>query len=105
MAALLESLDYECRCFESAAAFLKDFEPETYGCLLSDVRMPGIGGLELQQKLTSLDPDLPIIFMTSVADEAIRQRALDAGAVDLLYKPIATATLVDAFETALRWHD
>jgi FixJ family two-component response regulator len=70
-------------------------------CLILDVRMPGMNGLELQRHLVATNYGIPIIFITSHADDNARMRALEAGAVDFLYKPFREEALLNAIQTAL----
>ncbi len=70
-------------------------------CLILDVRMPGMNGLELQRRLAASHPEMPIIFITSHADEELRSRALNDGAVDYLLKPFSEEPLLNAVHTAL----
>ena len=84
---LVRSLGFAARTFSSAESFLHSSSvPETQ-CLILDVQMPDMSGVELQDHLSSLGFDIPIIFMTGYPDEAVRARALDAGAVGFLHKP------------------
>jgi FixJ family two-component response regulator len=71
-------------------------------CLILDVRMPGMNGLELQRQLMGADWQIPIIFITSHADDDARARALEAGAVDFLYKPFREEALLNAIDSALK---
>lgn len=103
----LESLGYEAVAFRSGAAFLASdvflaCDPAGYlACLLTDVDMPGINGLELQERVRRTRPDLPIIMMTGFYDDAIRRRALAGGAQDLLRKPLAADALIRSLEDAV----
>lgn len=96
LASLVEVLGYEARAFESAEGFLAAHEAGSFGCLITDVRMPGMDGLKLQQGLRKLDPGLPVVFVTSYDDEATRRRATRAGARAVLSKP-ANADLLDRY--------
>ena len=70
-------------------------------CLILDVRMPGMGGLELQRRLVGSHPTVPVIFITAHGDEDLRSRALRGGAVDYLLKPFSEEALLSAVKTAL----
>src|SRR3981081_2572892 len=87
--------------FESASAFLKAAPALVDGCVLLDVRMPGMGGLELQQQLKSLGFKLPIIVMTLKGDMETAVRAMRGGAVDFIEKPFNDEGLLGAIEAAL----
>jgi FixJ family two-component response regulator len=84
---LVRSLGFETRAFASAETFLQSTSlPETR-CLILDVQMPNMTGVELQIRLSELGFEIPIIFITAYPDEAVRQRAMEAGAVAFLLKP------------------
>ena len=85
---LIESIDIEVRTFDSAATFLDEFEPDWEGCLVSDVRMPGMSGLELQDQLVAKKIGLPIIIMTGHADVPMCVRAFERGAFAFVEKPV-----------------
>jgi FixJ family two-component response regulator len=87
--------------FASAEEFLQSGAPESAICLITDVRMPGVDGLELQRRVKLQYPRLPVIFMTAHYDNEIRQRALSQGAAGFLYKPFDAVDLLDAIEFAL----
>jgi FixJ family two-component response regulator len=98
---LVESAGHTPLVFASAEEFLQSGAPESAICLITDVRMPGIDGLELQRRVKLKYPRLPVIFMTAHYDNEIRQRALSQGAVGFLYKPFDAADLLGAIELAL----
>ena len=98
---LLASAGLECETFANALEFLRRAEQGVTGCLLLDVRMPGVNGLELQQRLKAADVELPIIFVTGYADVPLTVRAMKAGALDLLTKPFEADVLLDAVQQAL----
>jgi two-component system response regulator FixJ len=102
LASLLRSMGFEVRTFASAQDFLASDEARATGCLLLDLRMPGMGGLELQQHLAAADVRVPIVFLTAHGDEEARARALRAGAVDFLTKPFSEKALLDSVHAALR---
>ena len=97
---LLRELGYSVRAFSSAEEFLaSDCVAET-GCLLLDIAMPGMSGLDLQQELTVRGQEIPIVFITALADETVRPRALEQGAVECLFKPFSDTALFEALNAA-----
>ena len=98
---LLRSAGLPAVLFESASAFLKAAPALVDGCVLLDVRMPGMGGLELQQQLKSLGFKLPIIMMTLKGDMETAVRAMKGGAVDFIEKPFNDEGLLVAINAAL----
>ncbi len=99
---LLEAAGFEARGYASAGDFLLHPVPERPGCVLLDVRMPGPSGLDLQAALPAHKVKLPVIFMTGFADVPTSVRAMKAGAVDFLEKPVQRQTLVEAIGRALQ---
>src|SRR5687768_11657611 len=99
---LLRSVGLRVQEFASADAFLASQDVRETACLVLDVRMPGMNGIELQRHIVAADWRLPIVFVTSHADDDARARALGAGAVAFLYKPFREQELLDAIDTALR---
>jgi FixJ family two-component response regulator len=95
---------YEVVQYDSAASFLRAIENVKPGCILLDVYMPDLGGLQLQDELAKLSQGWPIIFMTGQGDIPTTVRAIKAGAEDFLSKPISRETLVEAIEQALVRH-
>jgi FixJ family two-component response regulator len=98
---LVESAGYAPRVFASAEEFLRSGTLAGTTCLITDVRMPGMNGIELQRRIRLERPKLPVIFVTAHYDEQTRKRALDDGAVGFLYKPFDAADLLKAIEAAL----
>ena len=98
---LLRSAGLAVETFGTAEEFLCRGDPGEPGCLVLDVYMPGMGGLELQQLLAAHGRLVPIIFVTGHEDEAARRRALQAGAVAFFYKPFDRQALLDALARAL----
>jgi FixJ family two-component response regulator len=98
---LVRAAGYEVELFCGASEFLARDAPHRPACLLLDVRMPGMTGLELQQTIGGTQRDLPIVFITGHGDETIRERTLAAGAVEVLYKPVDDRVLLAAIEQAL----
>ena len=98
---LLKAVGLPAQAFASAEEFLQSEAPESAICLITDVRMPGIDGLELQRRVRLQYPRLPVIFITAHYDNEIRQRALSQGATGFLHKPFDAADLLGAIELAL----
>jgi two-component system, LuxR family, response regulator FixJ len=98
---LLESADLSVRTYDSATAFLAALPNLGVGCVLTDVRMPGLDGLELQRRLAQLGVRMPVIIMTGHGDVPIAVEALKAGAADFLEKPFDDAHLLAAVSSAL----
>jgi two-component system response regulator FixJ len=102
LARLIRSVGYAVQVFGSAEEFLRAGPGRRPDCLILDIRMPGMNGLELQRLVSVSDPDLPVIFITAHAlDEEARARALGAGAVDYLLKPLREDELLKAISAAL----
>jgi RNA polymerase sigma factor (sigma-70 family) len=101
LSSLLRSVDLDVVTFESANDFLAADIPDLSGCLVLDVRLPGLSGLDLQRRLTEIEVDLPIIFITGHGDVPMAVRAMKAGAVELLTKPFRDQELLDAIREAL----
>ena len=98
---LIRSVGFGVQGFPSAEAFLNSNQPGDTACLILDVRMPGMSGLDLQRQLVADNSRIPIIFITSHADDDARARALEAGAVAFLYKPFREEALLKAIDSAL----
>lgn len=98
---LVRSVGLEAETFASAAEFLDAFDAERRGCLVLDVRMPGMGGLDLQERLVEMNAALPIIFITGHGEIPLAVRAIQAGAVDFLQKPFSDQELLDRIHQAL----
>ena len=98
---LIRSVGFRSQGFSSAEAFLNSSELHDTACLILDVRMPGMSGLDLQRQLVAANSPIPIVFITSHGDDDARARALAAGAVDFLYKPFREEALLKAIESAL----
>jgi FixJ family two-component response regulator len=98
---LFRSVGYAARGFASADAFLQSDDLTKTDCVILDVRMPGMSGLELQRQLVASHPDVPVIFMTAHDDARARSQALSGGAVDYLIKPFSEEALLDAVRAAL----
>ena len=98
---LMKSVGLPARAFASAEEFLESGEQQDTGCLIADIRMPGMSGLELQAKLNADDCRIPIIFITAHGDEKMRMQALRAGAVEFVAKPFDDEALVESVRAAL----
>jgi FixJ family two-component response regulator len=98
MTRLLRSVGLEARTFTSAQEFLLSDRPDAPGCLILDVRLPGLSGLELQERLAAEKIDLPIIFVTGFGDIPMSVRAMKAGAIEFLTKPFREQDLLEAIQ-------
>lgn len=99
---LFESLGMAVRTFASGEEFLAAYDPQMRGCLLLDLRMPGLDGLQVQARLADLGSSLRIVFLTAYGDVPAALRALKGGAMDFLTKPAREQDLLDAVNQALR---
>jgi FixJ family two-component response regulator len=99
---LLSSAGFSPWIFASAEEFLESGTIRSAACLITDVRMPGMDGLELQRRVGLDRPGLPVIFVSAHNDDDIRRRAINQGAAAFLYKPFDAADLLGAIERALR---
>jgi FixJ family two-component response regulator len=98
---LITSVGLAAEVFPSAQAFLRARRPDAPGCLVLDVRLPGLSGLDLQRELADSDAALPIIFLTGHGDVPMSVRAMKAGAVEFLTKPFREQDLLDAIRSAI----
>ena len=101
---LLHSVGLEARHFTSASEFLRAKRPDAPGCIVLDVRLPDLSGLDLQQELAKSNVDLPVIFVTGHADIPMTVRAMKAGAVEFLTKPFREQELLEAVQRAISRH-
>lgn len=101
LASLIGSVDLRVECFASSGEFLRRRKAEGPACLVLDVRLPGLSGLELQHKLSRLEHPIPIIFISAHGDIPMAVRAMKAGAVEFLPKPFRDEDLLDAIRQAL----
>jgi FixJ family two-component response regulator len=101
---LLNSVGLNAQCYSTAEEFLRSKRPEGPSCLILDVRLPGISGLEFQRELSSTGVTLPIIFITGYGDIPMTVKAIKSGAVEFLTKPFRDQDLLDAIQQALK-HD
>jgi FixJ family two-component response regulator len=99
---LLKSADFSVQSFDSAEAFLESGLQHETGCLIADIRMPGMSGLDLQSKLSSDHCLIPTIFITAHGDEKMRLQAMRGGAVKFLMKPFDGEILLEAVRVALK---
>ena len=99
---LLRLFGFATQTFSSAEAFLASQLVTETGCLLLDVRMPGMSGPDLQCELRRRRQEIPIVFITAQGDETLRPRLMARGAVECLYKPFSDSALLDALTAALR---
>ena len=98
---LLRSVGLRSETFDSAQAFLASDQRDEPGCLVSDIRMPGLSGLDLQEKMQATGRAMPIIFITGHGSVSMTVRAMKAGAVDFLEKPFDDQLLLDTIQMAL----
>src|SRR6266436_745526 len=98
---LLMSVGFRVETFQSAEAFLDSVHRENTGCLVLDLRMTGMNGLDLLRHLAATGSRIPVIILTAHGDEEARRRSLEAGAVAFLGKPFRGDALLDAVKTAL----
>lgn len=98
---LMSSVGLESACYESALNFLTDYHPDQPGCLVLDVRMPGMSGIDLQERLVAMHSILPIIFITGHGEVTMAVHAMRAGAVDFVQKPFSEQALLDRIHQAV----
>jgi FixJ family two-component response regulator len=99
--AILRSVGYDVALYENGAEFLARLGPDMTGCVILDVRLPGLGGLEVQRRLVDSRYSLPVIFLTAHADVEMAVRAMKAGAIEFLTKPFREQDLLDAISCAM----
>jgi len=98
---LLEGKDYRVRCYDSAETFLSRYDPREVACLIVDIRMGGMTGLELQDRLVERKSPLPIVFITGHGDVPMAVNTMKKGAMDFIQKPFEEAALVSLVERML----
>ncbi len=98
---LLEGKDYRVRSFESAESFLSRFDPREVACLIADIRMSGMSGMELQDRLIERQSPLPIVFITGHGDVPMAVESMKKGALDFIQKPFNENQLLQLVETML----
>ncbi|MCA6109773.1 response regulator [Bradyrhizobium sp. CNPSo 4026] len=96
-------LDLPCRTFDRAEAFMAEYVPGRFDCLITDVSMPGHSGLDLLQRLRSIGSSMPVIIVTADTNPTTRLRAIGGGAHAYLTKPVSGAALLSHLQSALRW--
>lgn len=99
---LVRSLGYSAATFASAEEFLSSEKVGSTSCLIADVQMPGLSGIDLQERLLAQGSSMPIIFVTAFPDERTRKRALGAGAIGFLSKPCREELLIGCLKRALQ---
>jgi FixJ family two-component response regulator len=99
---LVRELGFAALAFSSAREFLASDSASETGCLILDIMMPGMSGLELQEELKRRSRHIPIVFITAQTSEALRAQMLARGAVECLIKPFSDTALLDALNSALR---
>ncbi len=102
LSSLMRSVGFAVAVFASAEEFLSSNHLCNTDCLILDVRMPGMNGFELQRELAATHHQVPVVFLTAHWDVEARQRALNAGAVDYLFKPFNEEALLNAIDAALK---
>jgi len=102
LSGLIRSVGFGVMVFASAEEFLGSNRLLDTDCLILDVRMPGMSGIDLQRQLAASHTSIPVIFITAHGDEEARVRALNGGAVDYLLKPFSEEALLKAIDTALK---
>jgi len=95
-------MGFSAHAFASAKEFLASAQLRETACLIADVEMPGMSGIELQNHLIAAGHAIPTIFITAFLDERVRDRAMNAGAIDFLSKPFDESRLLECVEQALR---
>ena len=98
---LVQVMGFSTEAFDCAAAFLANHEPGRFDCLITDVRMPGMDGIDLQRRLRALGSAMPVVMITSAPDPAGRARALEGGACAYLAKPVDDSALLGHLRSAL----
>ena len=98
---LISSVGFEVKLFASAEEYLDSDTPSQTDCAILDVRLPGISGLELQQRLVAEEQSIPVIVITAQGDDKTHDEAVAAGAIAFLKKPVTEAALLSAVESAL----
>jgi FixJ family two-component response regulator len=101
IARIAESIGLPCKGFASAEAFLEQYEPQSPGCLVVDVQMDGMSGIQLQEKLLALSVNLPTIVITAYAKVSIAVTAMKLHAADFVEKPVDPAVLIPAIQNAM----
>jgi FixJ family two-component response regulator len=98
---LLNASGFAAEVFSSAEEFLGNCVPDEMSCVVLDIHLGGMSGIELRRRLSEIGEDVPVIFMTALNDEVVRRAAIEAGCVALLGKPFAADALIDAVHKAI----
>src|SRR6201998_2016852 len=102
---MLRAAGYSVEAFPTARSFLEDYDPRRGGCLLLDVQMPQMSGLDLQQQLNLRGWRIPVIFITGHGTVPLAIAAMEAGAFDFIEKPLREDAMLESIERALHWND
>jgi FixJ family two-component response regulator len=102
---MLRAAGYSVEAFPSARSFLEDYDPRRGGCLLLDIQMAQMNGIELQQRLNVYGWRIPVIFITGHGTVPLAIAAMKAGAFDFIEKPLREEALIESIERALHWND
>ena len=105
LSALVTTLNYKSKTYSSADDFLKTYKDDGVGCLILDLRLPGISGIELQQQLAGNNIDLPVIMISGFGDISTAVNAMKAGVLDFLEKPFKGQELLDRIHSAVKKHN
>jgi FixJ family two-component response regulator len=98
---LVRSLGFEARGFESAESFVRSGEFGSYACIITDIQMPGMSGIELKEHLAARQISLPVIMITARPDPSLEEKALAVGAIGFLRKPFEASALISYLDRAL----
>jgi len=99
---LLRTIKLKSQIFSSSAMFLQDYSPDVAACIILDVRMPEINGMDLHLRIKAIDPDVPVIIVTGHADVQMAVRAMKEGAFDFIEKPYAEQQMLERVQAALQ---
>lgn len=102
LAELIEVFDFDCLTFDGSESFMEAYKPMRFAALITDLNLVGESGLQLQRRLSRIDPAFPVIIISAQADAATRARALSSGALAYLTKPLDDRLLLKHLETVLR---
>lgn len=102
LAYLLESSGHTVECFGTAEGYLNSFDPKKHGCIVLDIDLPGMSGVDLHQELKSRPYSPPVIFLTGQGDIGLAVRAIQLGAIDFLEKPFNAETLIQQIKAAFK---
>ena len=101
---LISTINYKTKVYDSATTFLETYKDEGLGCLILDLRMPGINGLDLQNQLASNHIDLPVIMISGYGDVPTAVKAMKAGVLDFIEKPFRGKFMLERIQNAVRHH-